>query len=299
MTNPRAIPIVPIVAAVLMFGSAFPATKVALRSYSPGPLSLLRFAVASVAFGVVVALLRVPLPPRRELPRLIAVGLMLNTGYHILFSYGQRAISAGSASVLVNTGAIWTALVAALVLNERPDRVLWLGLFLSFAGATLIALGTGGHFRGGLGALLVLGAAALQGSAFVMQKPLANKYNPIGVAAVTVWVGCVGLAVPFSRDVLAEVAAAPNSATLAIVYLGIASTIALASWAYVLSQMPAAQAGLFILLVPLVATIVAAIWLHEIPSWLTGLGGLLTLGGIFLAQWMRTKTRPAERLEPA
>ena len=290
MTNSRGIPFVPILAAVVMFGSAFPATKAALRGYSPGPLSLLRFTVASAAIAVVVAALRVSLPPRRELPRLIVVGLMLNTLYHILFSYGQRVISAGSASVLINTGAIWTAIVAALALKERPDRFLWVGLFLSFAGATLIALGTGGQFRGGTGALLVLGAAALQGSAFVMQKPLASKYNPIGVAAITVWVGAAGLAVLFARDLWFEVATAPSAATIAIVYLGMASTIALASWAYVLSRMPAAQAAPFILLVPVVATTIAAIWLHEIPGWLTGLGGLLTLGGIFLAQRTRPKT---------
>lgn len=57
-----------IVLAVGAFGSAFPAVKVGLRSFEPGPLALLRFTAASIALGAYVAVTGMPRGVMREWP---------------------------------------------------------------------------------------------------------------------------------------------------------------------------------------------------------------------------------------
>jgi drug/metabolite transporter (DMT)-like permease len=82
---------------------------------------------------------------------------------------------------------------------------------------------------------------------------------------------------------------APLAPTLAIVYLGVLpGALAYVTWAYALSKMPAALLGNSIYLEPPVAIAVAFVWLGELPSGLTILGGVIAIGGVVISSvWGR------------
>lgn len=237
-----------IVLALWAFGSAFPAVKLGLRSFEPGPLALLRFSAASLALAVYLGLTGVPRGVMREWPRLVFLALANVVAYHLLFNSGQRLVSASAASVLVNTSPIWSAVFAVMLLKERPQRRLWIGLVIAFLGAGVIAVTERGALRLSPGALLVLLAALLQGQSFIVQRPAVQAFGAAAVTAISIWIGTLVLAPLFGRELIRELQQASGASIAAVAYTGFVSSVfGLVCWAYVLSEMPASSASPFLM----------------------------------------------------
>lgn len=141
---------------IFFWASAFAGIRVGLESYSPSHVALLRFLVASAALAVYAAVRRMRLPELSDLPAVMLSGFLAFTVYHVALNYGEVTVSAGSASLLVNTAPIFTALFAAAFLGERVGTLGWAGMGVSFFGAALISFGEGEGFSLDPGAPLVL-----------------------------------------------------------------------------------------------------------------------------------------------
>ena len=271
------------VAAAVLFGaSAYAAIGDALGSYSPGPLALFRMLVASVALAVYAAFSRMRLPRRRDLPAVALAGLFAFAIYNVALNYGQLTASAGSASLIIASIPIFTALLATAFLGERLDATGWSGIAVGFCGVALITIGEGGGFGVNAGALLVLLAAFSASVYFAFQKPYLEEYGSLPFTAYAIWAGAL-LLLPFLTALLEEVRSAPPQATLAVVYLGIFPTIvAYATAAYVFSQLPASRAVTLEYLFPPVAIVIAYLWLDEVPTVLSLVGGVVALFGVAL-----------------
>jgi drug/metabolite transporter (DMT)-like permease len=68
-----------------------------------------------------------------------------------------------------------------------------------------------------------------------------------------------------------------------LAYLGVIPIGAVyVMWAFVMSRLPASRAAGFLYLIPVIATIVGSLWLHEMPGSLGIAGGALIISGLFL-----------------
>ncbi len=272
---------------LILWASAFAGIRAGLTGYAPQHLVLLRFLVASFSLLVLAPFMGVRLPHKTHLFRLALLGFTGITAYSSALSFGQTQVSAGAASLLVNVGPIFTALLAATFLKERLTRRGSFGLLISFGGAAVIVLSTGSDFSLNPWALLVLLAAALQAASFIIQKPLSAHYKPFEITCYALWFGTL-----FSLSALPgfgdSVRSAPWRATLAVVYLGVCpAALAYVAWAYVLSRLPAGRAASYLYAVPVLAFFIAWVWLGEVPRLLTVLGGFLALGGVVLINTRR------------
>jgi drug/metabolite transporter (DMT)-like permease len=267
---------------LMLWASAFPGIRAGLVGYRPGHLVLLRFLVASLVLLMIALFARVRLPQLRHLPHLAILGLVGIAAYNIALSYGETQVASGAASLLVNTAPIFTALLAALFLGERLRYWGWLGLLVSFTGAALIALTSRRGLSPSPWAMLVLLAAFLQATYFILQKPLFTQYRPLELTCYAIWDGTL-MSLVFLPGFATAVRAAPLDATLAAVYLGVfPAALAYLAWAFVLFRLPASRAGSLLYAVPVLAFVIAWGWLREIPSASTVLGGVLALGGVVL-----------------
>jgi drug/metabolite transporter (DMT)-like permease len=275
---------VAIAAAVLAFGTAFPGVKLALASFAPGPLALLRFVAASIALAIYLGLTRWPRGVLAEWRTLLFLATANVAVYHILFNNGQKLVSPSAASILVNTSPLWSSAMAVFIVGEASTRRLWIGLGMAFVGAATIAVSERGALTLSPGALLVLAAAFLQGVSFIVQRPTVSRIGALPTTAVAIWIGTLLLAVVYGSEAARELSHASATSIAATVYVGlVSSVVGLGCWAYVLSRMPASEASPFLLMVPVVATATSLMMLGDVPKTTTLLGGVATISGVLVS----------------
>lgn len=284
---------------IIIWASAFVAIRAGLRGYSAAELAVLRFAVASVLLGLRAAFVGIRIPERRDWPHLFVTGVAGFAVYTLLINLGEIRVAAGMASFVVNTGAVFTAVLAVIFLGERMGGIGWLGLGISMAGAALLAFGANSRLDFEPYVLVVLSAAIAQAIYFTLQKPLVDRYGGVTVTTWAVWSGTFCL-LPFFPSAWKAAFNAPASATLAVGYLAVLPTVVGYSvWGFVVSRMPVGRATAFLYLVPVVATVIGWLVLGERPTPVGLLGGLVAIGGVALVNRRVRGTKTPSSTSPA
>ncbi len=280
---------------VVLWASAFVSIRAAAAHYAPGALALGRLLTASLALALVLAVKRVPFPPRQAWPGILASGVLWFGLYMVALNWGEQEVDAGTAAMIVNIGPIVIALLGGWLLKEGFPRMLLMGMAVSFVGAVVVGVSTSqGGASSVVGVLLCLAAALTYGAGVVSQKPALRYASPIQVTTYGCFVGTV-VTLPFAGQLLAQLPEAPLSATLNMVYLGLFPTaLAFTTWTYALSRTTAGKMGATTYAVPAVVVLIAWIALDEVPGWLTLLGGAICLAGVAVS-----RRRPAPPGPPA
>lgn len=270
---------------VVLWASAFAGIRYAVRSFEPGALALFRNTVTALALLAVAAVWKRDTFRRlsgSEWMRLAAAGVIGIAVYQLSLITGEESVDAGTASLIINTSPIFTALFALIVLREHLGVRGWVGVLLGFAGAALLITSreVGTHLA--LGGLFVLVASLAQAISFIIQKPLLTRLSPL---AVTFWVGVFGALVlaPHAPQLLVDLQHVSRAGLLAALYLGIfPAAIGNLTWAYALSRMPAGRASTALYLTAPVALVLSWLLLGEQPAAQAIVGGAVVIGSVAL-----------------
>jgi drug/metabolite transporter (DMT)-like permease len=280
---------------VVSWASAFPAIRAGLQAYSPEHVALLRYLFASAALAVVAVITRLPLPQLRDVPGIMLTGFLGVTVYNLLLNSGETGVPAAVASFIVASAPIYMALFATLLFKERLRQWGWIGILISFSGVALISVGTGA--AGGQispQVILVVLAPIAQSYYSIAQKPYLKRYSTFQFTAYALWSAAFFL-LAFLPGLFDEIKAAPISATLAVAYLGLfPGALAYGTWAYAMARIPASRAGSFLYMIPLVAMIISWLWLGELPTLLSLVGGLVVLTGVIVVNTRGKVPKPKD-----
>lgn len=285
-------------AVVVIWGTNFVAMKVGMRGLSPMLLGALRFALA--AFPLIL-FVRAPRLPWRWVA---AYGLVQGLGqFGLLFTALKFGMPAGMASLVIQTQAFFTLLLAAPILHERAQRHHWIGLGVAALGLAVIAGGRGegpGQMTMA-GFVLTLGGAFMWAVSNIIVRLASRKspgYDPFAFIA---WSSAAPV-LPFLllavlidgwQPVVGMIVNIGWGEILSVLYLAVLATlVAYTLWTQLLTRHAAAKIAPFSLLVPVVGLWAASVAFGERLETLQWVGVACVLAGLLFNQlggrWLRT-----------
>lgn len=276
---------------VLIWGLNFVVMKWGLADLSPMLLGALRFALASLPL-----LLFLP-RPKMPWPWLAGYGLAQGLGqFGLLFTALSLGMTAGMASVVMQSQAVFTMLLAAPLLGERARPMQWLGLGVAAVGLAVIGL-SHGDAPGDMtliGFALTLGAALMWAASNLIVRYAAQRapgYDPLAFIA---W-SSLAPVVPFAllalwlggrTQVLGQLVGVSLPAAASVLYLALLATLlAYALWTRLLQRHAAAQVVPYSLLVPVIGLAAAGLAFGERPGAGQWAGTATVLAGLAINQW--------------
>ena len=288
---------------VLVWGLNFVVMKLGLQHLNPMLLGALRFAAASLPFLLWVR--RPPLPWRYVAGYGLAQGL---GQFGFLFLGLHLGMTAGMASVVIQTQAFFTLMMAAPLLGERAKPAQWLGLGVALCG--LIAIATA-HGQGPgqmtlIGFVLTLGAAAMWAVSNIIARR-ASQFAAYQPFPFIVWTSAFPilpfLALALWMDgpdvVLQQLQGLDLPAVLSVLYLAwLATLLAYSLWTRLLQRHAASKVTPFSLLVPVVGLWAAVVLFGERPLAQQWAGTGVVLLGLVVNQggswWALRRARSAK-----
>ncbi len=281
---------------VLIWGVNFSVIKSAFDWISPMGFNALRFPVACV---VLFLLLRrqggtivLPAPALRRIAALAMIG---HFAYQVFFVYGLDVTLAGNAAVLLSTTPIWTTLLSARAGHEAITGKIWAAAVGTVAGVAMVTVGGADVVATGsgtyLGGLLMVSASIVWAVYTVGGRPLVREYGALPVTAWALWFGTLPILVVGLPGVLAlDVTAAPVGFWARVLFAG-ALGIALAYliWYQGVRTLGSARTSIFGNAIPVVALVVAWMWLDERPTGLQLLGAAVILVALQMSRAPRAQ----------
>lgn len=269
-------------------GTAVVATRHLVGSLDPLTLALARYGLGLLVLGAGVACLRLPLAARRDLPRLVLLGVLFFAGFPLLFNLALTWTTAARGALALATLPLLTLLLAVPAGAERPTARKLAGVLLAFLGVGLALSGDLAAPPGAWRGDLVMLAAAACGAVYnVASRPLLRHHPPLAVIAQAMAVG-VTILLPAALwlGTPSRLAALDAAEVTLILYLGLfGGALAFWLWTKGLERTTPTRVAVTVALNPVIAMILGLLLLGESlsPSLLLGLaavsaGILLTLG---------------------
>lgn len=268
-------------------------SKLLVAAFPVFLLAGLRFAIAAV---LMLGWLRRPSdePPLNTRSRwlLFFESFLGNFLFSICMLFGLKQSSALVAGVIMAGIPAAVALLSWLVLKEALSGRVLAGIACAVGGIGWVALGQqGGQETSPLGALLLLAAVICEACYVVIGKQLTASLAPKRISAlVNLW-GLVLVAPLALWQASRFDFSAPTGLDWGLLgyYAAMASTVTVWLWMSGLRQVPAGQAGVFMVFLP-IATGLVGLALGEALSTAHLLAYGLALLGVVLATWPAGQT---------
>ncbi|MDQ2782928.1 EamA family transporter [Lapillicoccus sp.] len=285
------------VAVAIIWGANFVIIDAGLHDMPPLLFVALRFLAVVVPAIFVV---RRPAVPWRDIA---LVGLFLSIGqFGLLYLSLDLGMPPGLASLVVQVQVIFTVVIAAVSLKERPSRRQQLGIVVGLVGLAVVALGRNAATPWLALVLCLAGALSWATGNVVIRR--------VGTASglgMTVW---SGLFVPIPMLTLSLLVDGPQAVATGLRHIDLVTigstlyTACLCSlfgygvWNSLLARYPTASVVPFTLLVPVSGIATAWVFRNERPTFGTVVGGLLLLAGVLVTSLGRRRraSRPPVQL---
>lgn len=202
--------------------------------------------------------------------------------HNILFITSLSYTSVAASTVLTCSQPIFTAFLGAIFIGEAVSKRAILGLIGAMTGAVLISLPQGGitTLKGNLLAI----AAAITVATFVLCARKLRQHTPLFPFQFTVHLGSVVYLFLFAQIFSVPLTGFDADSWKALLLLGLVPTfIGHTLLTYSVGYIKAYLVSLAIVGEPVGATLLAAIFLGEIPPWQTIIGGVIVLASILYA----------------
>lgn len=273
----------------VFFSANYILGKIALAQFDPLPFALLRVAGSYLCLLAISLRQRAPRVPfsRGEVLRLILYSILGVVVNQTLFISGLARTTAQHAAILIVTIPVFTLLIALLTRREAASAARVAGILLAASGAVSITLRSGlGDSAGSVTGDAMILLNCLSYAAFlVLSKPLMARHSSVRVMTILFGVGTLLMAPIAAGDLLAQDwSRVRPGGWIALLFVILGPTVGaylLNGWA--LARADSSLVAAYVYLQPLLASVMAAVILHERLESGTALAAVLIFAGVWLA----------------
>lgn len=279
--------------AILIWASNSIMVKVVLREVTPLTLTWLRFLVAALFYVPFAAATwrRAPGYSRREWVLVVGAGICLVPVFSLTLYWALIYTSVANTALVRMTEPAWVLLLGAAILGERASRRQVAGLVLALAGtAALVLLGrqpsvSGDHHMLGMAFMI---ANSIAWVLYILCfKHLLARHR---VTLVTVHAALAGSVVLFlvtgptqGMEVAREAASMSGTAWALVIAMAIVVTIGSNQlFSYGLQRVTAGAAAAYSYLTPVLAALMARLFLGEPITTVVVVCGVVIAAGVYL-----------------
>lgn len=262
-----------------LWGANFVAIKLGLSEMPPLLFSALRFTLTAIPVIFMLG--------SRDAPWkiIIAVGIVLGVfKFTFLFIGIDIGVPAGIASLVLQSQAFFTVIMAALILRESPAWNDWIGLLMAFAGIAVIS-----SEASGINSLYGLALVVLAGLCWAVANLIMKRAGNVSMFRLIVYMSLIPPIPLFitswnleGRDRILDALSNISLTGLgALLYVVIAATLfGFAVWGFMLNRYAAAKVAPFSLLVPVFGLTFSWMVLAEKISQLEFVGAIMVVAGL-------------------
>lgn len=274
---------------ILIWGTTFISTKVLLGDFSPIEVLFFRFVIGLVALLVVFPHRLKGTSWKQEL-MFMGAGICGITLFFLMENIALTYSTASNVGVIVSVAPFFTALFASWFLDgERPGVSFFVGFLISILGIFLISFNGNVVLKlNPLGDMLALGAAIVWAVYSVLVRKIsAFGYNTLQTTRRIFVYGLIFMIpalffVDFDFSLLRFLKPV-NLYNLVFLGLG-ASALCFVIWNFAVKHLGAVKTSIYIYLVPAVTVVTSVIVLKEKITWMSGVGTLLIVSGLFVSE---------------
>lgn len=279
-------------ASMALVGSYVGLSKLLLAVFPVFLLAWLRFGIAAGAMAGWVHRSAAEAPlTAREHGLLFLQSLLGNFLFSVCMLYGVKLSTALAAGVIMAAIPGAVAMLSRWVLGERMTRRVLAGVACAVAGIALVSLSRhGGHgFDGSrealLGNALLLAAVVCEASYVVIGKQLTGRVSARRVSAlINLWGLALVTPLGLWQALDFDFGAVPPGLWGLLLFYALAASVATVwLWMQGLAHVPASQAGVFTVMLPVAAAAVGVLFLGEAFSAAQAGAFALALLGVVLA----------------
>jgi drug/metabolite transporter (DMT)-like permease len=302
-------PYFPSLVAVLCWGGMFPIADAAMDHVDAAHITSLRYGVASLIFLALLAAFegRAALRYDGRFRRALLFGTLGFAGFNLLSYAGLRHTTPQHASLIAATLPVLTVLTRWRMTGERPSPRLLAFIGAAFAGVALVVVGDdpAAAVKGGVGDLLVLAGAVCWVRYTLSAASEFGDWSPLRFTALSAAAGTLSiLAITVAGDV-SGLLSPPSAGQVGDAGWGIAyvivfgAVVAVLGWNAGVQRLGAANAALFMNLVPVTTFTIQAVR-GATPGPIELLGAAVTLAALVAANaTLRTPAPANEQALPA
>ncbi len=272
--------------AVVLFGGVWPISRHALAHATPVWFATSRAGLAAISSTLMLLLWRrLRWPKRRDWPSVLAVGCLQLALFFLMAHLALPLVGAGRTAVLSNVTLMWLVPLSMLVLGEAVSPLRWAAVAVASLGV-LVMTGPWAFDWSAPGALFGHALLLACGLAWSVAIIIVRRWPPVSpMVELLPWSFAIAtLLLGFAALLREPDGGIGRSAWVEAGFIGLVAA-PIGTWAVIESgrHLNAVVASVGFLLVPVLALVLATVWLGEPLGWDLMAGGVLIVASVVLA----------------
>ncbi len=275
--------------AAIFWGANFNLAKPVVAEMGPYIAGASRYILAA-AIMVLIALIRKENIPLRHLKAYLTLGVVGVFGFNLFFFLGMETTSAINGALIMALNPLLTAILAYLILQDKPSKQQMIAFPIGVAGVAIVVLGAGAHLTLSIGDLYI----CIANVSWALYNVLVRQVMPKNVSGIAntagiMTVGAIALSIAAilqgDRFVVPTLA---TGASLAMMAVG-GGVLAYLFWNASIAKLGPSKAAIFMNLVPVTSMVIATI--ERIPpNNAQVLGAILVISAVTFSSFSQSKS---------